>query len=113
MELAASLWEAVAANHDQAVTSLLESGANSDHKLYFTEKWTASVQDNEPHPLLVACKNGNLAMIKLLVEKGGVDVNRKLSPDTGDTILHASCGRHGSLDITKYLVEEVKCDVGE
>ena len=40
-------------------------------------------------------------------------ISRKLSPDTGDTILHASCGRYGNLDITKYLVEEIKCDAGE
>ena len=52
-------------------------------------------------------------MIKLLIEKGGVDVNRKLSPRTGETVLLASCGRYGNLDIVKYLLENAKCDRGE
>ena len=107
------MWEAVAANDEQAVNSLLENGANPDDDLYSTEKWIASIQDNEPHPLLVACKNGNLTIIKLLVEKGKVDVNKKLSSETGDTVLHTSCGRYSNLEITKYLIEEAKCVVGE
>ena len=112
-ELAASLWEAVAANDEQAVTSLLEKGADPDHEIYSTVKWLISVENNEPHPLLLACKNSNLVMIKLLIEKGGIDVNRKLLPKTGETVLLASCGRYGNLDIVKYLVEDAECDRGK
>ena len=107
-QLAVSLWEAVAANDEQAVTSVLDKGANPNHELYSTEKWSTSIEENERHPLLVACKNGNLVVLKLLVERNDVDINRQLSP-----VLHASCGRYGNLDIVKYLVEDAKCDYGK
>ena len=55
-----------------------------------------------------ACdENGNLAMVKYLVEKHGCDPAQK--DDNGNTPLNvAAC--NGSLDILMYLIEERKCN---
>ena len=57
------------------------------------------------------CENGKLQIVRLLVVRGGADVNRggvgfNWSP------LHWACIR-GYKDLVKYLIEEAKCDVGE
>ena len=61
-------------------------------------------------PLHQAChKNGNLEMVKYLVEKQGCDINMK--DVDGNTPLNlAACT--GNLDILIYLIEEKKCRPG-
>ena len=57
-----------------------------------------------------ACEdNGNLAMVKYLVEKHGCDPSGK--DDDGDTPLHLAASS-GKLDISMYLIEERKCSSG-
>ncbi|KAL5491465.1 hypothetical protein EMCRGX_G016755 [Ephydatia muelleri] len=61
-------------------------------------------------PLHNACgRNGNVAMVKYLVEKHGCDPSRK--DDDGDTPLNIAA-LSGSLDILMYLIEERKCSPG-
>ena len=56
-----------------------------------------------PNPLLAAANARWEALIKLLVQYGGLDVNSTLGPD-GVTLLMWACAR-GSADITKWLLD--------
>jgi len=56
-----------------------------------------------PNPLWAAASTRQEAVIKLLVQYGGLDVNSILSPD-GITLLMWACAR-GSADITKWLLD--------
>eukprot|EP00731_Ephydatia_muelleri_P013289 Em0007g599a len=61
-------------------------------------------------PLHQACeKNGNLAMVKYLVEKHGCDLSVK--NEQGNTALNVAAIA-GSLDILVYLIEDRKCSPG-
>ena len=69
-------------------------------------------------PLHHACeKNGNLAMVKYLVEKDILMYlieERKCSPECpghwGRSPLHNACQKNGNLAMVKYLVEKHGCD---
>ena len=50
----------------------------------------------------IACKKGNLEMIKLLIEKG-IDLNTQ--NDSGNTSLHYACNK-GNLEIVKLLIKK-------
>ena len=90
------------------MSSLLEKGADPNHRLYWSDErgWRGP-------PLCNACKDGKLQIVRLLVVRGGADVNRggvvgfhNWSP------LHWAC-RKGYKDLVQYLIEEAKCVVGE
>ena len=119
--MAVSLWEAVVADNEEEVSSLLKQGANPDHELFFSEEWVSSRALDlrfQTHPLLVACINGNLSMVRLLTEKGRVDANRNLSARANQLApLHMACNcakeKENTLDLVRYLTEEAKCNVGK
>ena len=88
------------------MSSLLEKGADPNHSLYWNNEWGW-----RGPPLHNACENGKVQIVRLLVVRGGADVNRggglfNWSP------LHSAC-RRGYKDLVKYLIEEAKCNVGE
>ena len=75
-----------------------------------------TVNRNGELPLHLACMRGCLDMVKLV---SACDVNRSLETVdiyiqnqpvySGDTALHIAC-RDNSVDIVRYLIEEIKCD---
>ena len=111
--MAIDLWEAVSCGDVKTVSSLLEKGANPNHSLYRTRYKIDDEWVGRRPPLHEACTNGKLQTVRLLVERGGADVNRgggyySRSP------LHWACNA-GYKDLVKYLIEEAncKCGVGE
>ena len=89
------------------MTSLLEKGANPNHSVYWSDEW----KWRDP-PLHNACIIGKLQIVRLLVARGGADVNRGGGGLYNCSPLHYAC-REGYKDLVKYLIEEAKCDVGE
>ena len=85
--------------------SLLEEGADPNHPLFWSEEWW----DNYP-PLHVACRYNKPDVVAALVQSGAdvkkVDLLYKQTP------LHHACAS-GNKDIVQYLVEDIKCEVGE
>ena len=63
-------------------------------------------------PLHNACENGKVQIVRLLVVRGGADVNRGGGGFNNRSPLHLAC-RVGYKDLVKYLIEEAKCNVGE
>jgi ankyrin repeat protein len=59
--------------------------------------------------LLWACYNGNLDMVRLLVEKGGANVNAP--QDKSGRMALASASYRGHLEIVRYLVESKNVDI--
>ncbi|ORX42282.1 ankyrin [Piromyces finnis] len=60
-------------------------------------------------PLHVACENGNINIVKYLIDKGA-DINIK--DNYGCILLHRAClSEKESLDLVKYLIEEKKMNM--
>ena len=81
-------------------------GADPNHSLYWSNEWLW-----KSPPLHLACRRGKLTITRILVERGGANINR------GDGLLdrsplHLAC-EGGQKDLVKYLIEEAKCNVGE
>ena len=112
-KLADDLWEAVEKGDADQVQSLLDKGADPNHELYWREEWMSRKSDRwtvKSPPLHTACHNGNLEIVKLLVQ-------RRASVNTGDgrfhwTPLHRACSK-GHQQIVEYLIMEAKCDAGD
>ena len=62
-------------------------------------------------PLHTACHNGNLEIVKVLVQGGQANVD-KGGGRSNKTSLHRACSMGHKL-IVEYLIMEAKCDVGE
>ena len=93
------------------VISLLAEGADPNHEIYWNQEWKENFwQQYKSPPLHAACENGNLGIVKTLVqagasaEKGDVRYNR--------TPLHHACWG-GHIDVVMYLTKEAGCPVGE
>ena len=105
-KLARKLWKAVWDDDINKVKDLLQQGANSNHKLYWTKEWS---QCKDP-PLHTACWKGNLEIVKMLlnngagIDKGGGEYNR--------IPLHFASGA-GHLHLVDYLIREAGCRVGK
>lgn len=71
-----------------------------------------------PPVLHYACWRKELKIVKLLIEKGGADVDKKSKFDCvhkfhkNMTPLGVAC-QGGRKDIAQYLVEEAMCDISE
>ena len=105
-QLAKDLWQATAIGDINTVTTLIEKGADPNHRLYWSNEW----RWRRP-PLHLACKNGELPITRILVERSGANVNRG-DGELDRSPLHWACTR-GHKDLIKYLTEEAKCNVGE
>ena len=57
-------------------------------------------------PLHLACENGHTAIVRLLVQEKGCDIN--CQANDGSTPLHRACSS-GGIDIIKFLLQQ-KCD---
>ena len=77
------------------VENLLQEGANPDHDLFWTEEWKRYPYVFLP-PLHCACMNGDLKIVKLLVENGA-NINRR--------------GGHHNMPPLHYAPEGKKADV--
>ena len=66
--LARDLWEAVTGGDIPEVQSLLKEGADPNQHLYWRKEWFGL------SPLHTACLNGNLEIVKLLIDQGGAKV---------------------------------------
>lgn len=110
-ELAEALWKAVNEDNIQKVKDLLEKGADSNNKVYWSEAWLS--KNNEPSlkrapPLHVACWKGNLEIVKALVASGA---DKDLGDSNNMSPLHyVAEGAH--IVVAKYMVEEASCNVG-
>ena len=103
---ARDLWQATSDGDYTRVSALIEQGANTNHKIYWSAEWKL-----KNPPLHTACKNGKLQIVRLLVEKGGADINRG-NGIFNRTPLHWAC-LNGHKSIVMYLFNEAKCDIGE
>ena len=111
--LADSLWKAVEDGDANQVQSLLDQGVNPNHEIYSREDWISKHSGRwyrRNPPLHTACSNGNLEMVKALIQRGA-SIGRS---DKGYnmTPLHHAC-YVGYKPIVEYLIAEAKCDVGE
>ena len=111
--LADDLWVAVYDDDIHRVRTLLQQGANLSHPLYWREEWFnreyGSLAYRFP-PLHSACQNGNLDIVKLLVQSGaGVDVG---DGTDNSTPLHLAC-EEGQKEVAVYLIREAGCKTGE
>ena len=112
--LADELWEAVAKGDTALVNSLLDQGVDPNHEIYWSKEWLSKSTNlwTIRYPLLhTACANGNLSMVKVLIQRGA-------DPDRGDpscnlTPLQQACTM-GKRKVAEYLSKEAKCKlVGE
>ena len=87
------------------MTALLEEGADPNHPLFWSEE---SDSWNYP-PLHSACIYNKPEIVKALVQ-GGADV-KKVDKFKQTPLHHASV--FGNKEIMQYLVEDIKCEVGE
>ena len=58
-------------------------------------------------PLFIACREGNVDIVQLLVEAGVCDTNK--AADNGTTPFYTAC-HHGHVDVVRLLVEAGVCD---
>ncbi len=77
------------------VKSLLARGADPNHPEYY--------------PLRTACRNGNLEIVKALVE-AGADTGRR--DDNGNSPVHYAAW-NGHKEVLVYLIRDCKCSAGE
>ena len=99
-QLAIDLHEATVDGDASRVSDLLDQGADPNSMLW---EWKSP-------PLHIACEEERFDIAKLLVEKGGANLN---SVDQFDkTPLQAAC-LMGHKEAVQYLIEDAKCDVGE
>jgi ankyrin repeat protein len=97
-----ALWLAVEYEHLDVAQTLISLGkANVNHKADYDYSY-----DSNWTPLGVACKNGQLEMVKLLIENGAnlYDVDRNNS-----TCLMTAC-QYENYEIVKYLLSLNDCD---
>ena len=89
------------------MTALLEEGADPNHPLFWSEEW-----GNKYPPLHSACRYNKLDIVTALIQNGA-DVKRvdRLYMCRQTPLHHACAG--GNKDIVQYLVEDIKCEVGE
>ena len=95
------------------VRTLLQQGANPSHPLYWRKRWW-----NQQHgkwvfrrpPLYTASLNGNLEIVKLLVQ-AGADVDERDGKNSS-TPLHAAC-KGGHKEVAVYLIREAGCKTGK
>ena len=110
--LANDLWEAVDNDDFDRVKTLLELGADPNHQKYWNRDWWKKRHGGwnaRPPPAHTACGNGNLNMLKLLVQHGA-DIS-KGDASSNWTVLHHACwGGHKELVV--YLTKEAGCKVG-
>ena len=102
--LARQLHQAVKDGDISKVKDLLGHGADPNHQLYWSEEWKSYP------PLHIACGEGNLDMVKILVSKGA-DIDRG-DGDWYETPLHKAC-EGGNKQLVDYLVREARCNVGK
>ena len=102
--LAQDLRKAVSNNSIDEVISLLDKGADPNHPLYWSE------EEQTWPPLLYACLDRNLEMVKVLVQRGA-DVN-KGGGKPNWTPLHGAC-IFGFKEGMEYLISEARCKVGK
>ena len=111
--LANDLWKAVEGGNTDLVQSLLDLGADPNHKIYWKEEWMKEESETwweRQPPLHTASANGFLEIVKVLVQGGaGLD---KHSGSVSWTPLHRACDK-GHKQMVEYLIVEARCDVGE
>ena len=103
--MAEDLWWATNEGHISRVLALLEEGADPNHPLFWSEEWGYKYP-----PLHRACRYNELDIVPALIQNGA-DVKR-FDRFFKRTPLHHACAG-GNKDIVQYLVEDIKCDVGE
>lgn len=90
------LFDTVRKGNLDRVKDLIEKGADINSS------------DNDGNtPVHLAAKEGNLDVVKYLIEVKEVDLNAK--DNNGNTPLHLATGE-GRLDVVKYLIDEKKAD---
>jgi len=97
-----SLFEAVKNNDYAAAANFLRNGTN--------------VNEHGPNglfPIHIACKNGNLEMVKLLVDVGGADVNECAITEYAKKSTMQLATETDNLSLVKYLFEKGVDVVGE
>ena len=99
------LWKATNEHQISRVLALLEEGADPNHPLFWSEEFKYNIP-----PLHTACRFTKLDIVTALVQNGA-DVKR-VGGFSKQTPLHHAC-TSGNKDIVQYLVEDIKCDVGE
>ena len=102
--LARELGKAVNDGDVETVRSLLGQGANPDHQLYWSDEWFL-----DP-PLHAASLQGNVSIVKMLIE-AGADVERYGGLVDSKPLRYA-CER-GHKEVVDYLIREAGCKVGE
>ncbi len=107
MKLAKDLWEAVLHKDVIKVRSLLGQGADPNHQLYWSDEWWNKAK--EP-PLHMACRPGNLEIVKTLVTHGAR--TDKVDGTYNRTPLHWACWE-GQKEVVNYLIQELGCSTGK
>ena len=105
--LANDLLKAVDSGSIDEVISLLDKRADPNHQLYWSEEW---ISKRRLSPLLTACSNHNLEMVKVLIQRGA-DVD-KTCGSKNLTPLHVAC-LVGFKEGVEYLIVEARSKVGE
>jgi ankyrin repeat protein len=88
-----ALARAIIDKHYNVVARLIDAGANANT----VHVYTGSLMT----PLMIACKNGELAMVKILIS-GNADVNAKMKG--GVTALHIAA-EHGLVEIAQVILK--------
>ena len=107
--LARQLYRAVEKGDISKVKDLLGQGADPNHQLYWSEEWIEQQPLHYP-PLHIACWEGNLDIVKILVSNGA-DIDRG-GGKCYKTPLHWACAG-GNKQLVDYLVSEAGCNVGK
>ena len=96
------------------VRTLLKQGVDPNYHIHWSNVWNRKEHKEQRvtvPPLLVACENGNLEMIKILVQHGA-HVHESGGLDSWLwTPLHCACA-WGHSEVVKYLIEMAGCKIG-
>lgn len=110
-----NLLEAIEKEDIDAVKDALEETSTKDS---INQPFREGVNNNDDinqdqkqqTPLTFACQKGNLEIVKLLVESGGADVNKKDKKTVRP--LYQAC-LSGNQELATYLISEQKADVNK
>ena len=87
--------------------ALLEKGADPNHPLFWSEEW---IKEDKTPPLHTACREGNLDVVKALVN-AGAEVDRGDGENNMTPLCQACQG--GWKEVVVYLITEAGCKDGK